>query len=87
MTQKTRDYKAEYRRRIESGKARGYSRAQASGHPDRNKGEAPISETKSTAYMVATSPCVGCICNGTPEVCRKLEGWLRGKGWGVGVSV
>lgn len=38
---KPRDYKAEYRRRIQSGEARGLSRSQAAGHPKR--GELPAS--------------------------------------------
>lgn len=38
---KPRDYKAEYRRRIEKGLARGLTRSQASGHP--KEGELPAS--------------------------------------------
>lgn len=92
MKPKARDYKAEYRHRIKSGCRHGFSRAQASGHPDRKKGEVGISEKKNVALMVATNPCIGCMCTDTtPEECKKLEGWLKkevkGQGRGVGVSV
>lgn len=85
---KARDYKAEYRHRIDMGKARGYSRAQASGHPNLKIGESGISQKNKVAFsqdttslertklMVATSPCVACICTGA-ETCRKLNEWLK----------
>ena len=31
---------------------------------------------ESAKMLVATSPCLGCICSGTPETCRKLDEWL-----------
>lgn len=34
---KQRDYRAEYKRRIQSGLARGYTRSQSSGHPSRGE--------------------------------------------------
>lgn len=87
---RVRDYKAEYKRRIDMGKVRGYSRAQASGHPNLKIGESGISQKNKTAFpqdtiqdnqrtalMVATSPCVACICTGTPEECKKLDKWLK----------
>lgn len=38
---KQRDYRAEYRRRIQAGLAKGYTRSQAAGHP--KPGETPVS--------------------------------------------
>ena len=88
-TKKPRDYIVEYKRRIDMGKARGYSRAQAAGHPNLKIGESGIFQKNKTAYpqdtvqgsqrtllLVATSPCVGCTCIGTPETCKKLDAWL-----------
>ena len=70
------------------GKARGYSRAQAAGHPNLKMGESGITQKNKTAFpqdttqgsqrtalLVATSPCVACICTGA-ETCRKLDEWL-----------
>ena len=47
MAKRKRDYKAEYRRRIERGLARGFTRSQARGHP--SKGQQYISQPKTTA--------------------------------------
>jgi hypothetical protein len=46
MVKKKRDYKAEYRRRIERGRAKGLSRSQARGHP--RSGERHASKRTST---------------------------------------
>jgi hypothetical protein len=46
MARKQRDYKAEYKRRIQHGLERGYTRSQAAGHP--TKGEKSITEIKRT---------------------------------------
>jgi hypothetical protein len=45
MAKRTRDYKAEYRHRIERNLAKGYTRGQARGHP--GKGQRHISQPKS----------------------------------------
>lgn len=46
MPKRVRDYAAEYRRRIELGFQRGYSRAQAAGHARKKIGERGIKEIK-----------------------------------------
>jgi hypothetical protein len=46
MAKRKRDYKAEYRRRIERGLARGFTRSQARGHP--GKGQRYVSRSKTT---------------------------------------
>lgn len=49
MTKRIRDYKAEYRRRIERAEELGYSRSMARGHP--KKGEIGINKERRIVYQ------------------------------------